>query len=402
MENFALFFHTPDYDGILAKVKRAFPKANLQSFEEDETRGVLVELKGGLFSRKEKVKINYRERLNASYTLNTIECPVTTQLTGMYRFVAALPAANVQLQSLLLKKIETINAELVFIIEPKLTDTLKKLLFEITQAYDAFIFTQPGTIISKSPVQQFLDKHFNLILDTAGNAGNGLVNIEISSQYFDDQQPASPEQVERKKRSEALLIQNGIMTNTHLPYTPSLETVKVRSKQAVIERVYALTLIAAKGEGVPMEQLEKVKSDLAINGLSPYENQIYTKAVLSDQEKINAIWRYESLYVLLWALGFIETLPHPSGICDVPKIVELVIRQSRPAFEHSATLRSNLEILDELDKVYRMHWACVQARLTGKQPGGELMGSVIYERHYALNWLTCYQDQDWDDVSTDT
>ncbi|MGO7286211.1 DUF4272 domain-containing protein, partial [Rhizobium ruizarguesonis] len=24
------------------------------------------------------------------------------------------------------------------------------------------------------------------------------------------------------------------------------------------------------------------------------------------------------------------------------------------------------------------------------------------ERHYALNWLTGYMDQDWDDISTDT
>jgi hypothetical protein len=27
---------------------------------------------------------------------------------------------------------------------------------------------------------------------------------------------------------------------------------------------------------------------------------------------------------------------------------------------------------------------------------------VVYERHYALNWLTGYMDQDWDDISTDT
>jgi len=27
---------------------------------------------------------------------------------------------------------------------------------------------------------------------------------------------------------------------------------------------------------------------------------------------------------------------------------------------------------------------------------------VALERHHALNWLTTYCDQDWDDVTTDT
>ena len=27
---------------------------------------------------------------------------------------------------------------------------------------------------------------------------------------------------------------------------------------------------------------------------------------------------------------------------------------------------------------------------------------VVMERHYALNWLIGYSDQEWDDVTTDT
>nr|WP_246762835.1 DUF4272 domain-containing protein [Rhizobium sp. NZLR1] len=27
---------------------------------------------------------------------------------------------------------------------------------------------------------------------------------------------------------------------------------------------------------------------------------------------------------------------------------------------------------------------------------------AVYARHYALNWLIGYMDQDWDDISTDT
>jgi len=33
---------------------------------------------------------------------------------------------------------------------------------------------------------------------------------------------------------------------------------------------------------------------------------------------------------------------------------------------------------------------------------GGINPSVIYERHHSLNWLTTYQDQDWDEVQTNT
>lgn len=402
MQIFTLYFHTPDHDGIMARVKQAFPKATLSPFAENGTRGILVELKGGFFSRKESLKVSYRERENPSYHLRDANCPVGQQLRGMYNYVASLPAGDAKLQSLLLNKIETVNAELSLMATPKLTDDFKVLLFELAQSYDAFIFAQAATPISKSPVQHFLDKEGNLLIDIEGHTGNGTVNISINAQYFDDQYPASQEQQERKIRSEAFLSEHGILINAHLPYVDAQETARVRSKQEIIGRAYALTLLAAKGEGVPMEHLEKVKNDLAINGLSPEEARIYAAPELTDQQKVNATWRYESLQVLLWALGLVETLPYPSDICDVSTLVGLVIRQPREAFEGRAAVRSTPAILDELDKTYRLHWACVQARLTRQQPGGGINSSIVYERHYALNWLTHYMDQEWDDVSTDT
>lgn len=402
MQVFTLYFHSPDHDGIMTRVKQAFPKATLRPFTENGTRGMLVELKGGFLSRKESLKVSYREREQPSYHLRDADCPVGQQLRGMYNYVASLPAQDAQLQSMLLNKIETVNAELSLMATPKLTEDFRILLFELAQTYDAFIFAQAAASISQSPVQHFLDKEGNLILDIQGHTGNGKVNVTINAQYFDDQYPATQEQQERKNRSEAFLHEHSILINAHLPYVDVEETVKIRSKQEIIERAYALTLLAAKGEGVPTEHLEKVKTDLSINGLSPEETRIYAATELTDQQKANATWRYESLQVLLWALGLVEMLPYPSDICDVSTLVGLVIRQTREVFESKAVVRSTAEILDELDKTYRLHWACVQARLTRQQPGGGINSSIIYERHYALNWLTNYMTQEWDDVSTDT
>lgn len=57
--------------------------------------------------------------------------------------------------------------------------------------------------------------------------------------------------------------------------------------------------------------------------------------------------------------------------------------------------------MDANDLYYRFHWICVDARLNGRDTGC-LIGSVVYERHYALNWLIHYLGQEWDDVSCDT
>lgn len=67
-----------------------------------------------------------------------------------------------------------------------------------------------------------------------------------------------------------------------------------------------------------------------------------------------------------------------------------------------ARLRPQADILDACDLIYRYHWAVVDARLKNAPAPAGLDSGVVYERHYALNWLVGYMDQDWDDISTDT
>jgi Domain of unknown function (DUF4272) len=152
--------------------------------------------------------------------------------------------------------------------------------------------------------------------------------------------------------------------------------------------------IAAKGEGVEREYLDRTVQEKNINSFSPVESQIYKAANLNDQERAYATWRYENLNVMLWALA--------NEICNVSEIVTAIFQPSREAFENSVTLRNTSEILDELDKIYRMNWACIDARIKNQPTTGNLDASIVYERHYSLNWLTQYQNQDWDDVQTNT
>jgi len=58
--------------------------------------------------------------------------------------------------------------------------------------------------------------------------------------------------------------------------------------------------------------------------------------------------------------------------------------------------------LNEAELIYRYHWAVVDARDNGNVTPSEIDSNVVLERHYTLNWLIGYMDQQWDDVSTDT
>ena len=84
-----------------------------------------------------------------------------------------------------------------------------------------------------------------------------------------------------------------------------------------------------------------------------------------------------------------------------PAAVGLVFHRSLEEFLAEAELRRPSEILDEADLILRYDWAVVDARVNQKPIPAELDRGVVYERHYALNWLI-YNHEEWDDVHTDT
>lgn len=71
-------------------------------------------------------------------------------------------------------------------------------------------------------------------------------------------------------------------------------------------------------------------------------------------------------------------------------------------FVAEAKLRPLAELLDQTDRIYRYHWAVVNARVSGTAPPAGLEPGVVLERHYALNWIIGYMEQEWDEITTDT
>lgn len=136
--------------------------------------------------------------------------------------------------------------------------------------------------------------------------------------------------------------------------------------------------------------------------LSPNEKAYATSQQPTEQQKIDANWRYESLHVMLWALSFIDTLSYPDKMCNVADDVKIIYELKEKGFRQKAKLRTKKEILDQADLILRLHWACVSARVKGQSAPSNLDKGVVFERHHSLNWLINYMKQDWDNVTTDT
>jgi hypothetical protein len=97
----------------------------------------------------------------------------------------------------------------------------------------------------------------------------------------------------------------------------------------------------------------------------------------SEKDVIRFTWRSEALYLLLWASKRVSELPLPR--------------------KESATK----QIVSQLLSVNESPWTFIDRGL-GQESPSSLKRGVVQEWHHAVNWLTMYGDQDWDDVQTDT
>jgi hypothetical protein len=209
------------------------------------------------------------------------------------------------------------------------------------------------------------------------------------------------DQFRRKQWAEEMLRAEGVPLNPHLPAIESEAQTSLRKADEVADRLLALTLVGVKGEGIEQEVIEEIIDERNARALfTPAELAFIDDPDPTLQDRTQFSWRYEAAWVLLWALQHLPgPLGRPDRICDVP-LLAAIVRDEADLARHG--LRSANDILNEADLIYRYHWAIRQARLEGSAPPAGLDPGVTMERHHALNWLIGYNEDDWDDVSTDT
>jgi hypothetical protein len=216
---------------------------------------------------------------------------------------------------------------------------------------------------------------------------------------------ATKDQAERRKVSETYCKGRlvPVYTNQSALFTDAEANVSIRTKDEVVDRALALVYIGLKSEKLEQDKLDGLDKKYNIAAkLSPAETTYVNAKQLTQQQTIDGSWKYEDLHVMLWALGFVDTLSYPDKFCNPGEDLRIVNNLTEAQFRQKAVIRSKKEILDQADLILRLDWACVDARTKNQPAPGNMDKGIVFERHYALNWLINFMQESWDNVTTDT
>lgn len=402
------YSHKIGFNDLLEIIEKTVPNPVVVTKNEDDYFIAEISSKEGLLKTSKKIKISYRERKNPSFQLpQTSDSALTENIKGMYGYVDSLPTKNETIKNLFLQKITTLNSEFSIEEIKGILPELKSVIEQLALAFDAILFVQPNTIISKVKTQHFLDKNLELLLDPEGNCDIEKLDVFIESKYYDTpENEISTNQIDRKERIETILKESNIKINKHLPCIESEEETILRTPKEIAQRVCILgiTNMVAFNAISGQEAFDYIKKHQLEEWVTPKEFEFLANP--TEENKMYETWKCEGIYTLMWALHYVDDLTFPNVLCDlntIPYEKYPVGPDKNPNdFINSITTsRTKEEILDMADLYYRLDWACVDARINQKNIE-EANPSVVYERHYTLNWLIHYRNQDWDDVTCDT
>lgn len=329
---------------------------------------------------RELPPLGFPHELSAIRDLNDAELP--EHLDGFAGYVASRGEAMTQTRYHVIRHVLRVRHHLSLEVQPEDMKAFARWAWEA----NALVFLPDGTI--RDPSGAVLVYPDNLEPDASAEV------------------PFPEDAHARKTASLERLEIHGIEVASSLPPCLGEGEVELRQPIDVARRALALFVVATRAESlnhgspIPLETL-RGQTPQGFLALSPRETAFMETEEPDPQEVVQSVWRYEALFLLQWALGLSDELPLPTEICDVPALRER-IEAALSDLTGTPSLRPTDEILSALDFHLRLHWAVRQARVDEREPPAGLSPGVVLERHYALNWLVRFDDEDWDEVDVPT
>ena len=356
--------------------------------------------------------IKLKDDSEIAFSINSDQNFMRGHLAGMRNFFAQVPiqCENPQLCESVLQQIQVFNC-------------LAGSTFELDENEDRTNYIVNSMLAAAKeinalvlmPDMRLLSAEGKLVYSSEGKSDYETYTPIANADYLDSRFEESPADIARRARSIAALEKKGI------PYLPQLYVAvpeveaKPRSAEEIVKRLLAMFGVCVysevRGGGEKWKGAQKYlcKIDELLGGglddaLTPNEKAYLAEKKPTQQDLANFSWCYECCHVLLWALGIFEELGWPDKICDVSRMSKLIWNlDSLADLLAKISMRTEEELLDAADLILRCDWACVDARINGREAPAGLDGGVAMEWHRALNWLVgACEDADWDDVTTDT
>ena len=360
------------------------------------------------YTDEDEFQIRFKDGTTSVFHLVTDAEETKVQSNGMANFFSQAPLENEEVKEAALCQMRLFNCIIGIRFEidgdSDRTNGIIHSIYGMAEELSAFVLYpnmylyhwDGGLLLSidgKSDFEEFYPQASTTILDR-----------EVNEEEADR---------ERKMRSIVILKEKGIPFLEHLKASVFESECKIPDKEVIIHRLACIFTACVQSEIYTSGQFENCREMAAeeiaqmeeryqiLDWLSPEERD-YLENPDKDPALHNRFgWRYECCSVLLWALSMME-LKEPTEICDASELGAVMWNHTFDSLMEAAVLRSRDEILDMQDLVLRYDWACVDARVHHKEVP-MLCSDIVFEWHYALNWLVQADGiADWDRVTTTT
>lgn len=346
---------------------------------------------------------------NISHRRNRQEF-IASHTEGMANYFLQAETENEALKTNIIRQIQCFNCVTGIVFEigddTERTDYIVNTLFDLAEELNGFLLY---------PNMSIFNGKRQLVFSIQGESELKEFTPIANADLLDEGRAEDTEaDLARRERSLARLKAEGI------PYLPQLRSevneqeARLKSREEIVQRAVALFAVAVYAEVLLSENPDRDEA-LGYVGkldeiygvshwLTPKEAAYLADPSPEQQESIQFVWRYECCGALLWAAGITDDLPYPSEICDVPIIAQLFWQHKGIGdLLSKGYARPDAELLDAADLTLRYDWACVDARIHGKEAPAALDGGIVMERHYALNWVVGADGgAPWDEIQPTT
>ncbi|GAA3413102.1 DUF4272 domain-containing protein [Paenibacillus hodogayensis] len=391
MKHFTIFVSKNDMDDIESKISDVFAKVYAIKKNENE-----YSIKSKKLFNNHKITIRVAsEDTNPDY--------FETNIPGMMGFYDRIPFEDENRKGLVMTQISVLNTMIAIETEKDMTDGQMQLFTKLLSQIGGIGFLPNGIL---------LDQEGIVIIYPDGRSGPSAFKPHACTRKVLGPEVTSEEGERRRNKSIAFLTETGIPFLKGLPQLPPSGQCSFQTQEAIARRAVSLLIVIQYACDVAQgKQFDESKhffiGMLQRFGVEEYltenERQFLQEEEPNRKEAISISWQYEAYWTLIWALGFVETLNFPDQVCDCEYAIQVV--SSCETFEQfyiQTAMRNKEEIMDEADKTYRLHWACVNSRIQGEDAPAGLDESIVMERRRGLFWMIGHRDEEWDTISMDT
>jgi hypothetical protein len=359
--------------------------------------------------RSDGIDIILKDDLKLEISMNDEAGFISQQTNGMANFFSQAPLENKKVleQAIIQIRLFTCITGVKFELseDKNRNDAILEAIYQIAEQTQSLILY---------PSMELYTAKGDLLISIAGETDLEHYYPIANSSLLKSGMEASPKDEERFQQIIKHCDEEGIPHPSYRIGTQMLEQeVVVPPVEEIAKRAAAVFSCALFSECLLVED---GSLEMAQN-LFAEVNKVYgVRGYLSEREReyvemeppeqpvaIQFSWQYERVAILLWALGLME-YSDPTGICNVGEVAGILKNYgSLEELIQASRVKSSEELLEAHTRILYYDWACVDARIKNQQAPAGLVGGVVQEQHYVMNWLVgANGDCDWDDIRPNT